>query len=73
MEVNFTLDDDLDVRRRAESLAFVRRELTQLRPWRSTQATGVVGEHEPLTVKSHGEASGSASEWTACLLRGSES
>jgi hypothetical protein len=73
VEVNFTLDDDLDVRRRAESLAFVRRELTQLRPWRSTQATGVVGEHEPLTVKSRGEASGSASEWTACLLRGSES
>jgi hypothetical protein len=72
-EVNFALDNNLDVRRRAESLAFVRRELTQLRPWRSTQTTGVVGERVPLTVKSRGEGSGSASEWTACLLRGSES
>jgi hypothetical protein len=73
VEVNFTLDDDLDVRRRAESLAFLRRELTQLRPWRSTQTTGVVGEHQPLTVKARGDGAGSASEWTACLLRGSES
>lgn len=72
-QVDFTLDDDIDVRRRAESLAFLRRTLTQLQPWRSTQESAAVGERDPLTVQARGAGKAGTSEWTTCLLRGSES
>jgi hypothetical protein len=70
VEVSFSLTDKLDVRRRADSLAFVRASLNALQPWRSTRASGSVGASEALVIKTGLDATIDGSEWTTCLLRG---
>jgi hypothetical protein len=68
-DVRFSLAGDLDVRRRAEELTYVRTAMTSLDHWHSTPASSRVGAGEAVTVKAGMDASADSSEWAACLQR----
>jgi hypothetical protein len=65
----FSLADSLDVRRAAESLAFIRTAMATPGPWRSTAASAAVGQLKPVSARAGSDHTGEPTEWFACLLR----